>query len=104
MDYHNLVALVRVMLNYLTFQSSPSGYVYNSSLSPLPLFLPPLPPPPPPLSPSPSLSLPLSLSAAAGYHAARLYRTLKGTDWKKAALLTATLYPFVVFGMPFFFI
>ena len=40
--------------------------------------------------------------AAAGYHAARLYRTLKGTDWKKASLMTAMLYPSVVFGMGFF--
>ena len=42
------------------------------------------------------------LRAVAGYHAARLYRTLKGTDWKKASLMTAMLYPSVVFGMGFF--
>ena len=29
-------------------------------------------------------------------------QTLKGSDWKKAALLTATLYPSVVFGTGFF--
>ena len=45
---------------------------------------------------------PLPPRAAAGYHAARLYRTLKGTDWKKASLMTAMLYPSVVFGMGFF--
>ena len=50
---------------------------------------------PAPLTPHPP-------RAAAGYHAARLYRTLKGTDWKKASLLTAMLYPSVVFGMGFF--
>ncbi|KAM7443026.1 Transmembrane 9 superfamily member 4 [Porites harrisoni] len=29
----------------------------------------------------------------AGYFAARLYKTCKGQNWKKSALLTATLYP-----------
>lgn len=53
----------------------------------------PLPPSPPSLPPS---------SSVAGYHAARMYRTLKGSDWKKAATLTATLYPSVVFGTGFF--
>ena len=46
--------------------------------------------------------IPFPPRAAAGYHAARLYRTLKGTDWKKASLMTAMLYPSVVFGMGFF--
>lgn len=32
----------------------------------------------------------------AGYFAARLYKTCKGQNWKKSALLTATLYPGVV--------
>lgn len=34
----------------------------------------------------------------AGYYAARLYKTMKGRDWKKSAFLTATLYPGIVFG------
>lgn len=38
----------------------------------------------------------------AGYNAARMYRTLKGTHWKRAAGLTASLYPGVVFGVGFF--
>ncbi|CAI8057468.1 Transmembrane 9 superfamily member 4 [Geodia barretti] len=42
------------------------------------------------------------MGAAGGYHAARLYKTLKGSDWKKGALLTATLYPSTFFGMGFF--
>ena len=50
----------------------------------------------------PILPAPLPPRAPAGYHAARLYRTLKGTDWKKASLMTAMLYPSVVFGMGFF--
>lgn len=37
----------------------------------------------------------------AGYNGARMYRTLKGTHWKRAAILTATLYPGVVFGVGF---
>ena len=49
-----------------------------------------------------SLHLSLRHRAAAGYHAARLYKTLKGSDWKKGALLTATLYPSTFFGMGFF--
>ncbi|XP_068677875.1 transmembrane 9 superfamily member 4-like [Montipora foliosa] len=32
----------------------------------------------------------------AGYFAARLYKTCKGQNWKKSALLTATLYPGVI--------
>ncbi|XP_075151295.1 transmembrane 9 superfamily protein member 4 [Haematobia irritans] len=38
----------------------------------------------------------------AGYFAARLYKTMKGREWKKSAFLTATLYPSVVFGTGFF--
>ena len=38
----------------------------------------------------------------AGYNAARMYRTLKGTHWKRAAIVTASLYPGVVFGVGFF--
>ncbi|XP_055382008.1 transmembrane 9 superfamily member 4 [Condylostylus longicornis] len=38
----------------------------------------------------------------AGYFSARLYKTMKGREWKKAAFLTATLYPGIVFGTGFF--
>ncbi|XP_063234730.1 transmembrane 9 superfamily member 4 [Bacillus rossius redtenbacheri] len=38
----------------------------------------------------------------AGYFSARLYKTMKGRQWKRAAFLTATLYPGVVFGLGFF--
>lgn len=34
----------------------------------------------------------------AGYFAARLYKTMKGREWKRSAFLTATLYPSTVFG------
>lgn len=34
----------------------------------------------------------------AGYFSARLYKTMKGREWKKAAFLTATFYPGCVFG------
>ncbi|CAG0880593.1 unnamed protein product [Cyprideis torosa] len=37
------------------------------------------------------------MGAVSGYFSARLYRTMKGSDWKKTALWTATLYPGVVF-------
>jgi len=37
----------------------------------------------------------------AGYISARLYKTIKGRKWKRAAFLTATLYPAVVFGTGF---
>jgi transmembrane 9 superfamily protein 2/4 len=38
----------------------------------------------------------------AGYFSARLYRTIRGKEWKKQAFLTATLYPGIVFGTCFF--
>ncbi|KAL7298697.1 hypothetical protein TKK_0008456 [Trichogramma kaykai] len=38
----------------------------------------------------------------AGYLSARLYKTMRGKEWKKAAFLTATLYPSIVFGTCFF--
>jgi len=38
----------------------------------------------------------------AGYYAGRLYKTMKGKEWKKAAFSTATLYPGVIFGLGFF--
>ncbi|KAG8222964.1 hypothetical protein J437_LFUL000259 [Ladona fulva] len=44
----------------------------------------------------------VSMGLIAGYFAARLYRTMKGREWKRAAFLTATLYPAIVFGTCFF--
>ncbi|XP_015604774.1 transmembrane 9 superfamily member 4 [Cephus cinctus] len=38
----------------------------------------------------------------AGYFSARLYKTMRGREWKRAALLTATLYPGIVFTTCFF--
>lgn len=38
------------------------------------------------------------MGTIAGYYAARLYKTMKGQEWKRAAFLTATLYPGIVFG------
>ncbi|XP_046425522.1 transmembrane 9 superfamily member 4 isoform X2 [Neodiprion fabricii] len=38
----------------------------------------------------------------AGYFSARLYKTMRGREWKKAALLTAMLYPGIVFTTCFF--
>ncbi|XP_014234671.1 transmembrane 9 superfamily member 4-like [Trichogramma pretiosum] len=37
----------------------------------------------------------------AGYFSGRLYKTMQGEKWKKSALLTATLYPGIVFGAYF---
>lgn len=38
----------------------------------------------------------------AGYHSARIYKTLRGQHWKSCALLTSLLYPGLVSGMTFF--
>lgn len=38
----------------------------------------------------------------AGYFAARVYKTLKGREWRRSAFLTATLYPCIVFTTCFF--
>ncbi|CAN8001861.1 unnamed protein product [Ixodes hexagonus] len=38
----------------------------------------------------------------AGYFSARLYKTLRGVQWRKAAFLTSFLYPAIVFGTCFF--
>lgn len=38
----------------------------------------------------------------AGYYSARLYKTIKGREWRKAAFLTATLYPGLVMGIGLF--
>ena len=37
-----------------------------------------------------------------GYFAGRLYKTLKGKEWKRAAFLTATLYPGMIFTLGVF--
>ncbi|XP_067622109.1 transmembrane 9 superfamily member 4 isoform X5 [Eurosta solidaginis] len=41
------------------------------------------------------------MGTIAGYFAARLYKTMKGREWKRSAFLTATLYPGIVFGTGF---
>ncbi|XP_031558283.1 transmembrane 9 superfamily member 4-like [Actinia tenebrosa] len=38
----------------------------------------------------------------AGYHAGRLYKTLKGVNWKKSTVVTAALYPGFVSAICFF--
>ena len=40
-------------------------------------------------------------SVIAGYHAGRLYRTMKGQQWKMGALWTGTLFPGLLFGTTF---
>merc|ERR1719436_909669 len=42
------------------------------------------------------------MGLVAGYFAGRLYKTLKGKEWKRAAFLTATLYPGVIFALGLF--
>ncbi len=37
-----------------------------------------------------------------GYFAGRLYKTMKGKEWKRAAFLTATLYPGIILSLGFF--
>lgn len=37
----------------------------------------------------------------AGYFSARIYKTMKGTQWKRAAFSTATIYPGFIFGCCF---
>ena len=37
-----------------------------------------------------------------GYYAGRLYKSMKGREWKKAAFLTATLYPGIIFSLGVF--
>ncbi|XP_064486215.1 transmembrane 9 superfamily member 4-like [Ornithodoros turicata] len=38
----------------------------------------------------------------AGYFSGRLYKTLRGVQWRKAAFLTSIFYPMIVFGTGFF--
>jgi len=42
------------------------------------------------------------LGVFAGYYGGRIYKTLKGQQWKKAALATAIIYPGFVFAVSFF--
>ncbi|XP_070555187.1 transmembrane 9 superfamily member 4-like [Ptychodera flava] len=42
------------------------------------------------------------MGAFAGFYAGRMYKTMKGTNWKRAAFMTAMLYPSIVFGVVFF--
>ena len=42
------------------------------------------------------------MGLVSGYHSARMYRTMRGTHWKRAAVMTSALYPGVVFGTGFF--
>ncbi|CAM4775184.1 unnamed protein product [Rotaria magnacalcarata] len=38
----------------------------------------------------------------AGFYAGRIYKTIRGSNWKRTAALTATIYPGIVFGIGFF--
>lgn len=42
------------------------------------------------------------MGLVAGYFSARLYKTMKGREWKRAAFLTATLYPAIIASTFFF--
>lgn len=42
------------------------------------------------------------MGLVAGFYAGRIYKTIKGSNWKRTAALTATLYPAIVFGVGFF--
>ncbi|XP_003487167.1 transmembrane 9 superfamily protein member 4 [Bombus vancouverensis nearcticus] len=44
----------------------------------------------------------VSSGVIAGYFSARLYKTMRGRKWRRTALLTATLYPGIVFTTCFF--
>jgi transmembrane 9 superfamily protein 2/4 len=41
------------------------------------------------------------MGAFAGYYSSRIYKMFRGTDWKQNTILTAFLYPGVVFGIFF---
>ncbi|XP_065669803.1 transmembrane 9 superfamily member 4 isoform X2 [Hydra vulgaris] len=43
------------------------------------------------------------MGVIAGYYSGRLYKSLKGNQWKRAALLTGLLYPGFVCAISFFF-
>jgi transmembrane 9 superfamily protein 2/4 len=42
------------------------------------------------------------MGLVSGYYAGRLYKTMKGKEWKRAAFLTSTLYPGVIFSLGVF--
>uniref|UniRef100_U5EWA6 Transmembrane 9 superfamily member n=1 Tax=Corethrella appendiculata TaxID=1370023 RepID=U5EWA6_9DIPT len=48
-----------------------------------------------------TLYLYVFMGLIAGYFSARLYKTMKGREWKRAACLTALLFPGIVFGTCF---
>ncbi|XP_071835822.1 transmembrane 9 superfamily member 4-like isoform X2 [Apostichopus japonicus] len=50
---------------------------------------------------SASLFLFVFMGVFAGYFAGRLYKTMKGTMWKGAGLMTALFYPGIMFGIAF---
>ncbi|KAH3767571.1 hypothetical protein Pelo_529 [Pelomyxa schiedti] len=39
------------------------------------------------------------MGAVAGYNTSRIYKMMKGLLWKQAALMTAFLFPSVIFGV-----
>lgn len=49
-----------------------------------------------------ALFLYMFMGLVAGYYSARLYKTMKGLQWKKSALITSMLYPSVMFGILLF--
>ena len=48
-----------------------------------------------------ALFLYVFMGLVAGYYGGRLYKTLRGIQWKKTSFMTATFYPFVLFGLIF---
>lgn len=48
-----------------------------------------------------SLFLYCFMGLVAGYYGGRLYKTLKGNQWKRISFATATFYPFVMFSICF---
>jgi transmembrane 9 superfamily protein 2/4 len=49
-----------------------------------------------------ALFLFMFMGIIAGYFSARIYKTMRGTQWKKAAFQTAMIYPSVMFGITLF--
>ena len=49
-----------------------------------------------------SLFLYVFMGLVAGYYGGRLYKTLRGIQWKKTSFMTAMFYPFILFGTIFF--
>lgn len=48
-----------------------------------------------------ALFLFMFMGVVSGYISARLYKTMRGQQWKKTAFITALLYPSVIFGVGF---